>query len=54
MEENILELYVELDNEKSAKSTMDFSLARSLKIRQFVEKIVQKDSLERYYEVKPF
>ena len=54
MEENILELYMELDNEKSSKSTMDFSLTRSLKIRQFVEKIVQKDSLERYHEVKPF
>ena len=54
MEENILELYMELDNENSEKSTMDFSLTRSLKIRQFVEKIVQKDSLERYYEVKPF
>ena len=29
MEENILELYVELDNEKSKKSTTDFSLGRS-------------------------
>ena len=54
MEENILELYMELDNEKSEKSTMDFSLTRSLKIRQFVEKIAHKDSLVRYHEVKAF
>ena len=38
MEENILKLYEELDKEKSENSTMDFSLRRSLKIRQFVEK----------------
>ena len=54
MEENILELYVELDNEKSEKSTTDLSLTRSLKIKQFVEKIVQKDSLGRYHKFKPF
>ena len=54
MEENILELYVELDKEKSENSAMDFSLRRSLKIRQFVENIVQKDSLERYHEIKLF
>ena len=41
MEENILELYVELDNVKSEKSTMDFSLRRLLKIRKFFEKIAK-------------
>ena len=33
---------------------MDFSIRRSLKIRQFVEKIAEHDSLEKYHEVKPF
>ena len=54
MEENILELYMELDKEKSAKSETEFSLSRSLKIRKFVEKIAQKNSLERYHNFKPF
>ena len=38
MEENILKLYEELDIEKPENSIVDFSLRRSLKIRQFVEK----------------
>ena len=38
MEENLLKLYEELDIEKSENSIVDFSLRRSLKIRQFVEK----------------
>jgi hypothetical protein len=54
MEENILELYLELDKQKFENSAMDFNLIRLLKIRQFVEKIAQKDSLERYHEIKPF
>jgi hypothetical protein len=54
MEENILKLYEELDKEKSHQSTMDFSLRRSLKIRQFVEMILQYDPLERCHEIKPF
>ena len=41
MEENILKLCEELDKEKSENSPMDFCLRRSLKIRQFVEKIAQ-------------
>ena len=53
LEESIWELYVELDNEKSENSTTDLSRTRSLKIKQFVEKIVQKDSLEGY-QFKPF
>ena len=39
MEQNILKLYEELDKEKSENPMMDFRLRRSLKIRQFVEKI---------------
>ena len=39
MEENILKLYDELDKEKSKNSTMDFSVRRSVKIRQFVKEI---------------
>ena len=38
MEENILSLYEELDKEKSENSVMGFSLRRSLKVRQFVER----------------
>ena len=38
MEENILRMYEELDKERSENSMMDFSIKRSLKIRQFVEK----------------
>ena len=37
MEENILKLYEVLDKEKSENSIVDFSLRRSLKIKQFVE-----------------
>ena len=40
LEKNILKLYEELDKEKSENPIMiNFSLRRSLKIRQFVEKI---------------
>ena len=46
MEENILKLYEELDKEKSENSIMDFSLRRSLKIRQLVEKAFEDKSNE--------
>ena len=36
--ENILSLFEELDKEKSENSVMGFSLRRSLKVRQFVER----------------
>ena len=45
MEGNILKLCEELDKEKSVNSTMDFSLRRSVKIRQFVENFAQYDSV---------
>jgi hypothetical protein len=54
MEEHILKLYEELDKEKSENSAIDFSLKRSLKIRQFVEKIAKHDIMERYCDIKPF
>ena len=54
MEENILELYEELDKEKPKKSIMDFNVRRLLKIRQFVEMIAQYDPLKRYHKTKPF
>mgnify|MGYP001210342705 CR=1 FL=1 len=41
MEENILRIYQELDKEKSESSSLDFSLRRSLKIRKFVEKMME-------------
>ena len=47
MEENILKLYEELDKEKSENSTMDFSLKRSLKIRQFVKEAFEDKPNER-------
>ena len=47
LEENILKLYEELDKEKSENSTMDFSLRRSLKIRQFVEEAFEDKPNER-------
>ena len=50
MEENILKLYEKLDKEKSEDSTMDFSLIRSLKIKQFVNGIAEH---ERFHEIKP-
>ena len=43
----ILKLYEELDKEKSENSIMDFSLTRSLKVREFVEKIGQHHSFLR-------
>ena len=45
MEENIFNLFEELDMEKSENPLMDFSQRRSLKIRQFVE------SIRKYYIV---
>ena len=54
MEENILELYEELDKEKFEHSTMDFNARRLLKIRQFVEMMAQYDPLKIYHEIKPF
>ena len=54
MEENILELYNELDKEKFEHSTMDFNVRRLLKIRQFVETIAEYDQLKIYHETKPF
>ena len=41
MEGNILKLYEELDKEKSENSRTDFCLRRSLKIRQFLEKVAK-------------
>jgi hypothetical protein len=52
MEENILKLCEELDKEKSENSTTDFSLRRSLKIRQFVENIAQYDSVDHQMVTK--
>ena len=46
MEENILKLYEELDKEKSENSTVDFSLRRLLKIREFVEKVFDERTNE--------
>ena len=46
MEENILKLYEELDKEKSENPMMDFGLRRSLKIRQFVERINTYDFID--------
>ena len=46
MEENILKLYEELDKEKSENPMMDFRLRRSLKIRQFVERIDTYDFID--------
>ena len=54
MKENILKLCEELDQEKSDNSIMDFRLIRSLKIRKFVENIVQHDPMEKNHEIKPF
>ena len=54
MEENILELYEELDKDKFEHSTIDFNVRRLLRIRQFVETIAQYDPLKRYHEIKPF
>ena len=46
MKENILKLYEELDKEKSENSTVDFSLRRLLKIRDFVEKVFDERTNE--------
>ena len=54
MEENISKLYEELDKEKSVNSMVDFSLRKSIIIRQFVEKISEYDPLKKYLEIKPF
>ena len=54
MEGRILKLYEELEKETWVNSTMDIGLRRSLKIKEFVEKIAQYDSLERYHKVQPF
>ena len=54
MEGRILKLYEELEKETWENSTMDIGLRRSLKIKKFVEKIAQYNSLERYHEVQPF
>ena len=43
MEKAILELYEELDKEKSANPMIDLSERRSLKIRQFIETIGNHD-----------
>ena len=45
MEENIFDLFEELDKEKSEISMIDFSRRRSLKIKQFVERIRKYDTL---------
>ena len=54
LEENILQLCEELDKEKSVNSMVDFSLRKSIIIRQFVEKIAEYDSLEGSQKVQPF
>ena len=54
LEENILQLCEELDKEKSVNSMVDFSLRKSIIIRQFVEKIAEYDPLKKYLEIKPF
>ena len=55
MEENILKLYEELDKEKYENSPTDIiNQRRSLKIKQFVEKIAKYDSFERSQKVQPF
>ena len=46
MEANILKLYEELDKEKYENRVMDFSLRRSLKIRQFVKRMKECDILD--------
>ena len=43
MEGDILKLFKELDKEKSENSPLDFSLRKSLKIRQIVENYTQLD-----------
>ena len=53
MEESILKLYEQLDKEKHENSTMVTNQRRSLKIKQFVEKIVKYDSLKGSHEVQP-
>ena len=45
MEENIFDLFEELDKEKSEISMIDFSRRRSLKIKQFVERIRKFDTV---------
>ena len=54
MEESILKLYEQLDKEKHENSTMVTNQRRSLKIKQFVEKIAKYDSLEGSQKVQPF
>ena len=45
MEEKVSKLYEDLDKEKYENPKIDFSLKRSLKIRQFVEEISQQESV---------
>ena len=52
MGENILKLCEELDKVKSENSTMDFSQIRSLKIREFVERIAEYDSVDHQMETE--
>ena len=54
MEGRILKFYEELEKETWENSTMDIGLRRSLKIKQFVEKITLYDSLVRYHKVQSF
>ena len=46
MDVDILKLLEELDKEESKNPMMDFSLGRSLKIRQFVERIKRYDDVD--------
>ena len=46
MEENILKLFDELEKDKSESPVVDFSQRRSLKIRQFVERIRKHDIVD--------
>ena len=51
MEENILRLCEELEYEMSEKSTMDFSERRSLKIRNFVERIAEYECIDHQTKI---
>ena len=51
MEKAILELYEELDKEKSANPMMDLTKRRSLKIRQFIETIGNYDKQMLQFEI---
>ena len=51
MEKAILELYEELDKEKSENPMMDLTKSRSLKIRQFIETIGNYNDQQMLQEI---